>query len=86
MVFFQNNFSDVVVHHIPHKYSEEMSQKSIVVSLNYYYFMCILYMKVPLGVQLKSEMKYEGMIDIMTELHKYVPVEQFDRKVMVNIQ
>ena len=35
-------------------------------------------------MQLKNEMKYEEMIDIMMELHKYVPVEQSSTTVMVN--
>ena len=33
-VFFKKNFSDVLVCHIPHKYSKEMSKKSVNVSLS----------------------------------------------------
>ena len=32
MSFFKKNFSDAVINHIPHKYSKEMSQKSVIVS------------------------------------------------------
>lgn len=30
-------------------------------------------MQIPLGIMLKSESNYEDMVDIMTELHQYVP-------------
>ena len=47
MPFFYRGFSDVVVQHIPHRFSEEMSQKSDVVSLSLtkysYIFQKLLY-------------------------------------------
>lgn len=31
--------------------------------------------QIPLGVKLKNEAKYEDMIEIMTDLHYYVPTK-----------
>jgi len=33
----------------------------------------MLNLQIPLGVKLENEMKYEEMIDIMLDLHCYVP-------------
>ena len=38
-------------------------------------------MQVPLGVQLKNESKYEDMVLVMEELHKYVPMNVHVKKV-----
>ncbi|KAJ7376290.1 hypothetical protein OS493_035651 [Desmophyllum pertusum] len=57
-----NIFKDVTVHHIPHKYSEVMKQKS---------------QQVPLGLLFKNENVNEEMIDILQQLHnKYLPVDR----------
>lgn len=37
----------------------------------------ILFFQVPLGVTLKSEMKYEEMIEIIEVLQKYVPIKEY---------
>ncbi len=34
---------------------------------------CCSYVQVPLRIELKSEQKYEEMVDILGSLHKYVP-------------
>jgi L1 cell adhesion molecule like protein len=54
---FQNE-KQSVVWHIPHEFSKEMCQRSVVV---------------PLGVDLKNENKLDEMCEIMDRLHKYVP-------------
>lgn len=35
----------------------------------------------PLGIELKSEQKYEEMVDILSSLHKYVPTVTTTEKV-----
>jgi L1 cell adhesion molecule like protein len=51
-------FKDCVVSHIPHRYTEEMQQKSSVV---------------PLGIIPRNETKNEDMVEILKHLHRYVP-------------
>ena len=60
MPFF-TRFGTGLERHIRHHYYDEMSKKSEVVT------------QVPLGVVLKSEQKYEDMVDILSHLHQYVP-------------
>ena len=76
--FFKKNFSDCVPHHIKHDYSEQMSQKSEVVShtrsthVRFNYHVCFL-MKVLLGVLFHSEQYNDDMRDILKKVYKYVP-------------
>ncbi|CAH3165645.1 unnamed protein product, partial [Porites lobata] len=54
------SFKDVVIRHIPHKYSNVTKQKSE---------------QAPLGLLFKNENTNDDMIDILTELHqRYLPV------------
>ena len=82
MKFFKESFADVVDWHIPHKYSTEMSNKSVIVS--FFLFSSKLksslpcLMQVPLGVLSKCETKRSEMIEIMTFLHQYVPSSTSD--------
>ena len=73
--FFSKHFSDVVVEHIPHIYSSEMSAKSKVVSVTRVncQWNNLLHVQVPLGVLPKCENKYEDMIEIM-EQAQHVPM------------
>ena len=76
--FFSFGFADVVDKHIKHEYSKEMAQKSQVVCITLHVLMtCQLYSlhctQVPLGIQLKNELKHEDMVSIMDSLHDYVP-------------
>ena len=77
---FSAKFGDGLERHIHHEYSDEMSLKSKVVSV-----LCdklgvlsilnlSLTLKVPLGIILKCEQKYEEMVDILDSLHQYVPI------------
>ena len=54
MHFFKQNFSDVIIHHIPHEYTEEMAKKSIVVSYYYYYNIKYYCYKGPFGSAIKE--------------------------------
>lgn len=65
MSFFRVCFQDLVHWHIKHKYTPEMSQKSVVV---------------PLGILLKNENKGDEMVEILTHLHQYVPCVPFVTK------
>ncbi|KAJ7376304.1 hypothetical protein OS493_035665 [Desmophyllum pertusum] len=57
-----NIFKDVTVHHIPHKYSEVMKQKSQQVHLAFFS---------------RMKNVNEEMIDILQQLHnKYLPVDR----------
>ena len=38
----------------------------------------------PLGIELKSEQKYEDMVDIMASLHKYAPTVTTTQKVTLS--
>lgn len=38
--------------------------------------MCVCLLQVPLGVTLKSEMKYDEMMEIIEILQKYVPLKE----------
>ena len=66
--------------HIQHRYSTEMSKKTVVVRENKQYLLHIqalqelyLYIQVPLGVQLKNENIIEEMVHIMSHIQEYVP-------------
>ena len=71
--------------HIIHQYTADMSRKSVVVKqcalVNEWYNHMFI-PQVPLGVHLKDENKLNDMVDILDELHKYVPMvkttETFD--------
>ena len=41
-------------------------------------------LQVPLGVKLKNEAKYEDMIDVMVDLHKYVPTRSSTSSITLN--
>ncbi|KAK3748974.1 hypothetical protein QZH41_019095 [Actinostola sp. cb2023] len=59
MVFFKENFEDLVIYHIEHDYLKESTLKSEVI---------------PLGLLKKNEAKTEDMVDIMSHYQKYCPV------------
>uniref|UniRef100_A0A1X7UBH7 DUF6589 domain-containing protein n=1 Tax=Amphimedon queenslandica TaxID=400682 RepID=A0A1X7UBH7_AMPQE len=61
LAYFSNTFDQVVTRHIGHPYSKEMAQKSDIV---------------PLGIMNKNENMTEEMIEILEEVHKYVPTRQ----------
>ncbi len=75
--FFKTAFSDLVVHRIIHRRSEEMSTKSIVVSERLYVIILVVhsdFLLDSLGVLPKNENKIKEMVDILKHLHQYVPV------------
>ena len=71
MKFFKDTFDEDITWHINHQYSPEMSKKSVVVS-SYIIMKCYLKLCV-VGVILKNENKANEMIDILSELHQYIP-------------
>uniref|UniRef100_A0A1X7SZS6 Uncharacterized protein n=1 Tax=Amphimedon queenslandica TaxID=400682 RepID=A0A1X7SZS6_AMPQE len=61
LLHFSHAFSDVVLKHIEHHQYSNMSKKSETV---------------PLGIIFRNKNVVEDMIDIMLQLHKYVPCEK----------
>ena len=78
--YFNTTFHDVFIQHLPNEHSEEMAQKSETVCK--VYFICTnlsAYMfQIPLGVILENENEIDGMINIMDEIHKYIPQIAFE--------
>ena len=59
--------------HIRHRFTEEISQESTVVSILSLFRSRFIVVLVPLGVILQSEQKLEEMVDIIDDVHQYVP-------------
>ena len=72
------SLSAMANHHIEHQYSKNMALKSEVVCSYTKHKHCfksglLINSQVPLGVLLKNENVLNDMVDILDELHKYVP-------------
>nr|XP_006816718.1 PREDICTED: uncharacterized protein LOC102803889 [Saccoglossus kowalevskii] len=65
MSFFTKHFSNTMVRHIPHTYSEESSVKSELI---------------PLGILIKNECKTDECIDVLKFLHQYVPGSSYQNQ------
>jgi len=74
--YFRKVFADCIPKHIDHKYTKEMATKSAVVRNLCIIFVDISFIhpQVPLGVLPYNEQANEDMVQIMDNIHQYVPV------------
>ena len=76
---FKFGFSDVVSWHITHKYSQQMSEKSKVVS-KFLRLIPVMIFSFNIGILLKNENKTDEMIEVMNYSHKSMSQSVFLRK------
>lgn len=84
--FFKVTFDGVVDWHIKHQFYEQMSRKSDVVSCTVHVFWlnfrssvhyCLLLVEVPLEILPQNENKGDEVVEIMSNLHQYVPTVKY---------